>query len=301
VPRQIWLPSSPCPSLGGWLGCVHGVAERCPRFPVLAFSQFALSAQLKRVKAFTRELPHATSCGDNEVGYGGRSPTSGEVCAPGVLRGVFGHGHSRGRPGAARAASAGSVQLLRPGGPPNKRPSHHGHDGRLQPRPWRPVPGGGSRGHRPRPPGRGRGATGAAYRLRRLSIPGQLLVLADLERLSRSLPGFVGLSHQLDDLAEGGALTNSDPDGLPGTSWGSNWAGGEASVLLADYDWMYDDGPGSPNLDCARPSSIGCWAHRRNILGDYGPRPSMGAAEARVDGVTSMTQLFSSWPIAPAT
>jgi hypothetical protein len=134
-----------------------------------------------------------------------------------------------------------------------------------------------------------------------LTTPRQLLVLADLERISRGLPGFVGLSHQLDELAKAGALTKSDPDGLPGTSWGSNWAGGEASALLADYDWMYDDGAGSPNLLCAHPSSAGCWAHRRNILGDYGSRPSMGAAEAVVGGVTSMTELFSSSSAAAAT
>jgi hypothetical protein len=127
-----------------------------------------------------------------------------------------------------------------------------------------------------------------------LTTPRQLLVLANLERVSRGLPGFVSLSHQLDELAEAGALTNSDPDGLPGTSWGSNWAGGEGSALLADYDWMYDDGAGSPNMLCTHPPSAGCWAHRRNTLGDYGPRPSMGAAEAVVGGVTSMTELFSS-------
>jgi hypothetical protein len=133
-----------------------------------------------------------------------------------------------------------------------------------------------------------------------LTTPRQLLVLADLERVSRGLPAFVGLSRPLDELAETGALTKSDPDGWPGTSWGSNWAGGEGSALLADYDWMYDDGAGSPNLLCGHPSSAGCWAHRRNILGDYGPQPSMGAAEAVVGGVTSITELFSSSSAAAA-
>jgi hypothetical protein len=127
-----------------------------------------------------------------------------------------------------------------------------------------------------------------------LTTAQQLFVLAELERGSRGLPEFTGLSSQLDGLAAAGASTDSDPVGPTGFSWGSNWAGGEASALLADYDWMYDDGLGSPNLDCSRASSTGCWDHRQNILGDYGGRPTMGAAATMVNGVTSMTEIFSS-------
>jgi hypothetical protein len=127
-----------------------------------------------------------------------------------------------------------------------------------------------------------------------LSTPAQLLVLADLERADRGLPGFEGLSASLDSMAAKGAVANTDPDGPNGSDWGSNWAGGEQNALLADYDWMYDDGPGSPNLDCPKVGSSGCWDHRQNILWDYGPHPSMGAAATRVNGVTSMTELFSS-------
>lgn len=127
-----------------------------------------------------------------------------------------------------------------------------------------------------------------------LTTAQQLFVLADMERVSRGLPALSGLSSQLDSLAEEAASSNADPIGPTGFSWGSNWAGGEASALLADYDWMYDDGPGSPNLDCGHISSNGCWDHRQNILGNYGAHPSMGAAATMVDGVTSMTELFSS-------
>jgi hypothetical protein len=130
-----------------------------------------------------------------------------------------------------------------------------------------------------------------------LSTAGQLLVLTDLERVDRGLPGFTHLSSQLDRLSQKAALSNSDPDGPAGTTWGSNWAGGEASALLADYDWMYDDGPGSPNLDCPRASASGCWDHRRIILGYYGSHPFMGAAATMVGGVTSMTELLSSAPV----
>ena len=108
--------------------------------------------------------------------------------------------------------------------------------------------------------------------------------------------GFIGLSSKLDALAQSAAAAASDPDGPSGTRWGSNWAGGEASALLADYDWMYDDGPGSPNMDCTNTLADGCWDHRRNVLGDYGPRPAMGAAVTMVKGVTSMTELFTSGP-----
>jgi len=133
----------------------------------------------------------------------------------------------------------------------------------------------------------------------RLTVPEQLLVVTNLEREDRGLPGFTGLSSRLDALAQHGADTDSDPVGPSGEAWGSNWAGGEGTALLADYDWMYDDGPGSPNMDCTEGSATGCWAHRRNILADYGMHPSMGAAKANVDGVSSMTELFASGSAGP--
>ena len=130
----------------------------------------------------------------------------------------------------------------------------------------------------------------------RLTVPQQLLVLAQRERMDRGLPGFTGLSGRLDSLALRGALSNAEPVEPARASWGSNWAGGEASALLADFDWVYDDGPGSPNVQCTTSHPGGCWSHRRNVLGHYGPHPSMGAAFAVVGGVTSFTELFSSSP-----
>ena len=129
-----------------------------------------------------------------------------------------------------------------------------------------------------------------------ISVPEQLLVLTDLERVDRGLAGFNGLSTKLDALSRAAAISNQDPTGPDGTAWGSNWAGGEASALLADYDWMYDDGPHSPNMDCTGPVSSGCWDHRRNILSNYGPHPAIGAAATKVGGVTSMTELLTSGP-----
>ena len=129
-----------------------------------------------------------------------------------------------------------------------------------------------------------------------LGVPEQLLVLANLERVDRGLPGLTGLSVTLDLLARSGADTETEPAGPPGTEWGTNWAGGEPNALLADFDWMYDDGPGSPNLDCTVQQMTGCWDHRANILGNYGREPSMGAAATTVGGVTSMIEIFSSAP-----
>ncbi len=129
-----------------------------------------------------------------------------------------------------------------------------------------------------------------------ISVPEQLLVLTDLERVDRGLVGFSGLSAKLDALSKAAASSNQDPTGPDGTTWGSNWAGGEASALLADYDWMYDDGPHSPNLDCTGPVASGCWDHRRNVLSNYGPHPAIGTAATTVSGVTSMTELLTSGP-----
>jgi hypothetical protein len=129
-----------------------------------------------------------------------------------------------------------------------------------------------------------------------LSAPEQILVLTDLERVGRGLTGFTGLSSRLDALSKTAASSDQDPMGPQDTTWGSNWAGGEASALLADYDWMYDDGPHSPNMDCTSATASGCWDHRRNILSNYGPHPAVGAAATKVDGVTSMTELLTSGP-----
>jgi hypothetical protein len=86
---------------------------------------------------------------------------------------------------------------------------------------------------------------------------------------------------------------NSDPNGPADRNWGPNWAGGKASALMADYDWKYNDGLGSPNLGCTRATPNGCWDHRLNILSNYGLHPSMGAAWTKVGGVTSLTELLA--------
>jgi hypothetical protein len=122
----------------------------------------------------------------------------------------------------------------------------------------------------------------------------QLFVLTDIERVDRGLPPAVGMVAQLDTDAQNAAAANTDPTpstpppGSTVTAWGSNWAEA-AGPLGANYNWMYDDGPGSGDLDCSASDPGACWGHRDNELG-FDPSEIaasrgvlvMGAAEATV-------------------
>lgn len=144
----------------------------------------------------------------------------------------------------------------------------------------------------------------------KLTRPEQLFVAVDLERTERGLPPATVLTRSLDKIAQVGADRDEDPPlasvprELPGggrpTDLGGNWAGGWGNPLGADYGWMYDDGPGSDNLDCTQSDASGCWGHRDNILGTFnsssicGGAPNelaMGAAYAA--GTDSETELFA--------
>jgi hypothetical protein len=118
----------------------------------------------------------------------------------------------------------------------------------------------------------------------RLSIPDQLFVAINLERMDRGLPVFGGLTTALDRNAQLGADDANDPPD-PGQAYDlddAEWAGGSANGLDAVYGWMYDDGFDSGNLDCGHRGAAGCWGHRKGILDDYGSGPNlaMGAAIA---------------------
>ena len=101
----------------------------------------------------------------------------------------------------------------------------------------------------------------------------QLLILSNLDRVAYGMPPISGLSPALDSAAQLGVANDADPDpssALPANlgayGWSSNWAGGFANAPLAYYMWMYDDGVGSPNLDCSNAASQGCWGHRQDVL-----------------------------------
>lgn len=122
----------------------------------------------------------------------------------------------------------------------------------------------------------------------RLTPAEQLFVIADLERVDRGLPPYIGLNTALDKNAQYAAEHDEDPTiasgfpiGIDAEGYyglGGAWA--EAfSTLTADYGWMYYDGWGGPhgtfNFDCTSATAAGCWAHRDELLG-YDPRFNPG-------------------------
>jgi hypothetical protein len=129
-----------------------------------------------------------------------------------------------------------------------------------------------------------------------LSPPQQVLVLTNLDRTLYNLPPMTGLTDALDQDAAAGIASDSDPQ--PSTSdwygYTSNAAWGNENVVLAYEGWMYDDGPGSGNVDCTSSDPSGCWGHRHDILWQFGPGAlAMGAAAGTDDsGNTSYTMLL---------
>lgn len=148
----------------------------------------------------------------------------------------------------------------------------------------------------------------------KLTYAEQLFVIADMERTARGIAPIAGLTTQLNSLASAAASGQRDPaaalplrlnGGGVATYYGSNWAEGTANALGADYYWMYDDGPNSPNADCPRAGAPGCWGHRENVLGAYANTafcPSgdkvttvMGAAEvtSKIAFSPSIAEIFT--------
>jgi hypothetical protein len=119
----------------------------------------------------------------------------------------------------------------------------------------------------------------APYRLPanfvKLAPDHQILILSNLDRGAYHLPAIAGVTRALNRVARGG--TPADPgvrgDGDPilhavGVQTTSNWALGFPNIVLAYEAWMYDDGPGSGNLDCTASNHAGCWGHRQDVLAD---------------------------------
>ena len=128
-----------------------------------------------------------------------------------------------------------------------------------------------------------------------LTVPQQLMVLANLERVGRGLTPVAGLAGSLNAIAAHAAAADQDP--MPSHYNGdvvtSNWAGGTASTLVADFLWMYDDAPGSYNTACQHPGEWGCWGHRDNILYRFDNPIAMGAGFAASTGDgASLAELF---------
>ncbi len=116
----------------------------------------------------------------------------------------------------------------------------------------------------------------------------QLLILSNLDRLAYGLPPILGLSSELNAEAQEAARDDQDPSlsapaGAEYFDWTGNWAAGTTEAMpnapMAYYDWVYDDGFGSGNVDCPTPGASGCWGHRRDVLAEFDPEAtiSMGA------------------------
>jgi len=108
----------------------------------------------------------------------------------------------------------------------------------------------------------------------------QLFVLADLERVDRHLPPYLGLNRALSREAAKAVRRNEDPSLAPGfalhanttsglVAFASTWAQ-NFSTLSADYFWMYDDGwagASTGNIGCTGANAVPCWGHREELLG----------------------------------
>ncbi|MFZ1061933.1 MAG: hypothetical protein WAN30_00470 [Acidimicrobiales bacterium] len=148
-----------------------------------------------------------------------------------------------------------------------------------------------------------------------LTVPEQMLVVTDLERVARGYPAYLGLNAALDRATISAAMANSDPalasgfragyDALGQVAWGGSWSSG-FDVLAGDYLMFYDDGwggaLGTSNVACVSPGSRGCWAHRDELLGSaphfndgvslWCATCEMGAGYALVNGASSYVQLI---------
>ncbi len=104
--------------------------------------------------------------------------------------------------------------------------------------------------------------------------PGQqALVLVNLDRILYGLDPIPGLTAALNQAAADAVQADNDPstDDPAIDSFTANWAGGFPNLPLAYEAWMYDDGPGSSNVDCNSPGDSGCWGHRHDILWKFDP------------------------------
>jgi hypothetical protein len=146
-----------------------------------------------------------------------------------------------------------------------------------------------------------------------LPVPEQLFIVINQERIARGLAPIEYMTAQLDAAATAGANADNDPSFPAALSGGSTlsgggaiWAGGVASVLEADYYWMYADGWGgsaasTSNGACTSATSAGCWGHRDVILTAFGacgggvaPTLAMGAGSTTTQDGTSMAALMVS-------
>lgn len=131
-----------------------------------------------------------------------------------------------------------------------------------------------------------------------MTLSQQLLSLANDERQVRELPTVGGTTAPLNadaELALGPPIV--DPTPSPSDNlfmWRGNWAGFQ-NLLSAWYFWVYNDGPGSGNVDCTTATDTGCWGHRLNSF-EFSSLPNgdeLGYGAARgPTGITTILGLY---------
>ncbi len=109
-----------------------------------------------------------------------------------------------------------------------------------------------------------------------LTVPEQLFVLVNLERISRGeQPGYALIS-TLNRVSLEGAQLRRDPSPPPRwpydyhVIWSTAGTARTQAAFQADWGWMYEDGPppyhGWTNYFCSQQGAPGCWDHRNAIL-----------------------------------
>jgi hypothetical protein len=111
----------------------------------------------------------------------------------------------------------------------------------------------------------------------------QMLIVVNAERVNRGLAPVAGISPALDHLAAAGARVDDLPP-RPGAGYTAvrrDALSAELNAIDVDYQWLYDDGPGSGAGGCDQAGDPGCWADRHVVLAacPAGARLVMGAAQ----------------------
>lgn len=122
----------------------------------------------------------------------------------------------------------------------------------------------------------------------------QIFILSNLDVIAYGEAPVPGLNAELSAAAAQGVAQEGDPEPPSGYSYSgytSNWAGAFVNAPAAYYEWMYDDGPGSGNLDCKGAGDEGCWGHRHNIVG-YSAYAGSNAAMGAAAGSTGYAMLI---------
>jgi hypothetical protein len=124
-----------------------------------------------------------------------------------------------------------------------------------------------------------------------LGMPAQLVAVTNAERTSRGLRAWHSPDGNLDLLAAQALGSATGPNGPAGSTWAANTAYGTLTVLQADYEWMYDDGPGGTNPGCSATNQAPCWFHRENILSPW-PGNIGTAVQPRANGRLVLAELM---------